>query len=156
MNERILGQELLQQLFALDQFASAQIRFPAIDEIERAIEEAHRLAFGILQELKAGAAMGVERHKLSVDHGKSVNLAQGGANRRIFARQIDQVPRIKRDRAVLDFSHQAEAVPFRLEDPLRVVEGLVGQGGKHGAEIGFHGRVLPCQTRLAVKYLSSR
>ena len=117
---------------------AAQILLVEIEEVEGAIEEAHLLAFCILQELEAGAAMRVERHKLPVDHGKAVNLAQGAANRWIFARQVDQVPRIKRDRAVLDFGHQAEAVPFRLEDPVRVVEGLVGQGGKHGAEIGLH------------------
>ena len=126
---------------------SAQILFAAIEEVEGAVEQAHLLALGILQELEARAAMRVERDKLAVDYGEAVNLAQGAADRRIFARQVDQVPRIKRDRAVLDFGHQAEAVPFRLEDPVGIVEGLVGQGGKHGAEIGLHGRVLPCQKR---------
>src|SRR5437867_11968574 len=79
--------------------------------------------------------------------------AQGGANRRIFSRQVDQVPRIKRDRAILDFGHQAEAVPFRLEDPVWIVEGLVGQGGQHGTQIWLHGRVLPCQRVKALNYI---
>jgi hypothetical protein len=155
MQQRVFWQKLLQHRLTLDERAAAQILVPAIEEVEGAVEEAHLLAFCVLQELEARAAIRVEGHEFPVDHGKAANFTQGAANRWIFARQVDQVPRIKRDRAVLDFGHQAEAVPFRLEDPVGVVEGLVGQGGKHGAEIGLHGRVLPCQMRLAVKYSSS-
>jgi hypothetical protein len=47
--------------------------------------------------------------------------AQSSAKRRIFSRQVDQVPRIKRDLGFLDLGDGAKTVPFRLEDPIRIV-----------------------------------
>jgi hypothetical protein len=156
LQQRVTRQNLLQQFFALDQRMIAQILVVEIDEVERAVAQPYLLALGILQQLEARAAAWVKRDKLAVDDREAVKAAQGGANRGIFSRQVDQVPRIKRDRAILDFGHQAEAVPFRLEDPVRIVEGLAGQSGQHGTQIWLHGRVLPCQKRLAVKYISRR
>ena len=145
VQQGVTRQNLLQQFFPLDQRMIAQILVVEIDEVERAVAQPHLLALGILQKLEARAAACVKRDKLAVDDREAVKPAQGGADRGIFSRQVDQVPRIKGNRAVLDFGHQAEAVPFRLEDPVRIVERLVGQGGEHGTQIWLHGRVLPCQ-----------
>src|SRR3546814_13620464 len=46
------------------------------------------LALGILQQLEARAAACVERHELAVDDREAAKPAQGGANRRIFSRQV--------------------------------------------------------------------
>src|SRR5262249_9862018 len=107
-------------------------------EIERAIEHTRGRTPGILQELEARAPMLIEVHALADEYGLVLELGEGLADRGIFPRDVVEAAGIERRVARPRHGDGAEAVPFRLEYPVRIVERLVGQGGKHRAKIELH------------------
>src|SRR4029079_19616752 len=125
--KRALRQDLLERSLALEQRLAAQILIVEIKQIEHTIEKPRKLPLGGLQQLKARSPVFVERHELAVEHGLVLDLSECRADRRIFARYIVEVAGIKRCLSGLRHGDGAEAVPFRLEHPIRIVERLVGQ-----------------------------
>src|SRR5215469_4577640 len=133
-----LRQNLLEHRLALEQGLAVQILPVDIKEIEHAIEHTRGLTLGILQELEARAPMLIEGHELAVEYGLVLDLGEGLADRGIFPRDVVEVAGIERRVARPRHGDSAEAVPFGFKYPIRIVERLVGQGGKHRAKIELH------------------
>src|SRR5436190_15312539 len=92
----------------------------------------------------------IERYELSVEDGPVLDGSECLADRGILARDIVEVARIERGVTGLRHRDRAEAVPFRLEYPIGIVERLVGERGEHRAKIGsHHDHRLSCQPAVA-------
>ncbi len=131
--ERAFRQDLLKRRLALEERPPPQILAVEIEEVEHAIEETRRLPLGILQQLETRAPVGIERDELPIEHRLVLDGAKSLADRGIFLRDVVEVARIERRASGRRYGDGAEAVPLRLEEPAGIVEGLVGEGGEHGA-----------------------
>jgi hypothetical protein len=131
----MLGQDAAQALLARDQGQSAQVLARKEHQIERAVEERGLGPQCVLQELKARDAVRIEGNELAIDHGVLLDLFEGLGDRLVAVADDLAVAGIERDLAALDAGDHAKAVPFGLEDPIRVIEGSIGKRCQHRLEV---------------------
>lgn len=129
------AQNSVQALLALDQWCAAQIIVVEEEKIEDVISEARFALQGVLQQLKPGSAVRVEGHQFAIDHGVALDNVERFGDRGVPSGHVIAIARIQGSVSASGFCNQSEAIPFRLENPLLIVERRVDQGCKHWLQV---------------------
>ena len=127
-------EQLLQARLAIAQGQGAQILAVGEQQIEGKEDQLLRLPFGQgrLQRREVGRAMGIERHRLAIDHAVR-QLRRLLGDRRELLRPVEALARAQPGLAVLDAQLQAIAVELDLVRP----SGLRGRALDQLAELRF-------------------
>src|SRR6266851_5463258 len=144
----------LQQLLALMERDAAQVEPIEIEQVECVVDDRHTFApwqaslsrlesRALLQQAERGAPLPIERDDLSVEDGALgfYELRQASEFRKLCG-EIILTARHQTHAAVFDEGDGAVAVPFNLEQPVRIVESLGGGGRQHRVDDRGHGLLL--------------
>ncbi len=140
---RMRPKDALQQALPILEGDPEQRAPVQIEQIERLVDEAARRADAepLLEQAEIRSAGLVEGHDLAIDDGLRGLDPRGRAEQAgEIGLRVLQVAGPLADLPVADDSLDPEAVPLDLEQPVRVVEGVRGEGREHRFDVLGHGR----------------